>query len=118
MALVRYAPRSTFASWPELDLFSNRLSRVFCDARGSPEPTGPWIPAVKVAEVADALLLTAKLSGMNEDDIHVDMENNILTIHGEKREERAEKGEGHKFHVGERRSRLVSRRYNRRWQIP
>ena len=31
MALVRYIPKSTFASWPELNLVSNRLSRVFGD---------------------------------------------------------------------------------------
>ena len=50
MSLVRYTPRSTFASWPELDLFSNRLSRVFGNAWDTPEPTGNWIPAVNVEE--------------------------------------------------------------------
>ncbi len=103
MALVRYAPRSTFASWPELDLFSNRLSRVFGNAWDTTEPTGAWIPAVNVEEAADELLLTAELPGMREEDINVDIENNILTIRGEKREEREEEDEGHKFHVSERR---------------
>ena len=56
MALVRYTPRSTFVPWPELDLFSNRLSRVFGNAWDTPEFTGAWIPAVNVEEAADELL--------------------------------------------------------------
>ncbi len=107
MALVRYGPRSTFASWPEpwpdLDLFTNRLSRAFGNGWDTPEPTGSWIPAVNVEEAADELLLTAELPGMREEDVNVDIENNILTIRGEKREEHEEGDEGHKFHVGERR---------------
>ncbi len=103
MALVRYTPRSTFASWPELDLFSNRLSRVFGNAWDTTEPTGAWIPAVNVEEAADELLLTAELPGMREEDINVDIENNILTIRGEKREAHEEVDEGRKYHVWERR---------------
>jgi HSP20 family protein len=103
MTLVRYTPKSNFASWPELDLFSNRLSRVFGNAWETPEPTGAWIPAVNVEEAADELLLTAEFPGMQEEDINVDIENNILTIRGEKREAREEGAEGHKYHVSERR---------------
>jgi HSP20 family protein len=104
MALVRYGPKSAFGAWPELDLFSNRLSRVFGNAWDTPEPNGNWIPAVNVEEAADALLLTAELPGMREEDVTVDLENNILTIRGEKREERDEEGEeGTKYHVWERR---------------
>ena len=103
MALVRYTPKSTFASWPDLDLFSNRLSRVFGSSWDTPEPTGAWIPAVNVEETADELLLTAELPGTPEEDIHVDIENNILTIRGEKREAREEGAEGQKYHVWERR---------------
>ena len=102
MSLVRYTPRSTFASWPELDLFSNRLSRVFGNAWDTPEPTGTWIPAVNVEESADELLLTAELPGMREEDVNVDIENNILTIRGEKREAREGEGEGRRYHVWER----------------
>ena len=115
MALVRYTPRSTFASWPELGLFSNRLSRVFGNAWDYPQATDNWIPAVNVEEVADELLLTAELPGMREEDVTVNIENNILTIRGEKREAYqaggeagdaegdAEGGAEHKYHVWERR---------------
>ena len=103
MALVRYGPRSTIASWPDLDIFSNRLARAFGNTWDTPEPTGSWIPAVNVEEAADELLLTAELPGMREEDLNVDIENNILTIRGEKREEHEEGDEEHKFHVWERR---------------
>jgi HSP20 family protein len=103
MALVRYIPKSTFASWPEHGLFSNRLSRVFGNAWDTPEFTGVWIPAVNVEEAADELLLTAELPGMREEDVNVGIENNILTIRGEKREAREEGDEGHRYHVWERR---------------
>ncbi len=111
MALVRYTPRSNFASWPELDLFSNRLSRVFGNALNTPEPNGVWLPAVNVEESADELLLTAELPGMREEDVNVDIENNILTIRGEKREEREEGDEGSRYHVSERRYGSFHRRF-------
>ena len=111
MALVRYTPRSTFASWPELDLFSNRLSRVFGNGLNTPEPNGVWLPAVDVEESADELLLTAELPGMREENVNVDIENNILTIRGEKREEREEGDEGSRYHVSERRYGSFQRRF-------
>ena len=111
MSLVRYTPRSTFASWPELDLFSNRLSRVCGNAWDTPEPIGTWIPAVNVEESADELLLTAELPGMREEDVNVDIENNILTIRGEKREAHEEAGEGGRYHVSERRYGSFHRRF-------
>jgi HSP20 family protein len=102
MALVRYQPRSAFAAWPEFD-FSNRLSRVFGSAWDTPEPPGNWIPAVNVEEAADELLLTAELPGIREEDVSVEIENNILTIRGEKREAREEGADGQRHHVWERR---------------
>ena len=107
MALVRYAPRSAFASWPDLDLFSNRLSRVFGNTWDNTAPAGSWLPAVNVEEAADELLLTAELPGMREEDVTVNIENNILTIRGEKREAYEAGGEEgdeeHNYHVSERR---------------
>ncbi len=103
MALVRYTPRPNFTSWPDLDLFSNRLSRILGNTWDTPESTSSWIPAVNVEEAGDELLLTAELPGMREEDINIDIENNILTIRGEKRETREEADEERRFHVWERR---------------
>ena len=117
MALVRYIPKYTLASWPEHDLFPNRLSRVFGNAWDTPEFTGAWIPAVNVEEAADELLLTAELPGMREEDVNVNIENNILTIRGEKREAREEADEESRYHVSERRYGSFHRRFTPPWSV-
>ncbi|HAT18019.1 MAG TPA: hypothetical protein DCS76_09515 [Gemmatimonadetes bacterium] len=117
MALVRYTPRSTFVPWPELDLFSNRLSRVFGNAWDEPGLAGNWIPAVNVEESADELLLTAELPGMREEDVNVSIKNNILTIRGEKREAREGADEESRYHVSERRCGSFHRRFTLPWSI-
>ena len=117
MAFLRYTPRSTFAPWPELDLFSNRLSRVFGNAWHEPDLAGNWIPAVDVEESSDELLLTAELPGMREEDVNVNIENNILTIRGEKREAREEADEESRYHVSERRYGSFHRRFTLPWSV-
>jgi HSP20 family protein len=60
------------------------------------------MPAVSVSEAKDELLLTAELPGLTEDDITVELENNVLTVSGEKNEVREEDDEERKYHVYER----------------
>ena len=121
MALVRYTPQSNFTSWPDVGLFSNRLSRIFGDAGDTTAPSGVWIPAVNVEEAADELLLTAELPGTREEDINVDIERNILTIRGEKREAGEEVDEevddGHRYHVRERRHGSFHRAFTLPWSV-
>jgi HSP20 family protein len=59
-----------------------------------------WTPAVNVEETKEELKLTAELPGMDIDDIEIEVENNLLSLRGEKREE--EELENRKFHVWER----------------
>ena len=103
MAIMRYAPRRVVTPWSELAGLANRFPRLFDEPWDSPEPTGSWFPAVNVEEGEDELILTAELPGMGEDDVNLEIENNILTIRGEKREEREEGDEKRNFHVWERR---------------
>ena len=46
-----------------------------------------WNPAVDVVENKDNYVLKAELPGMNKDDVKITLENNILTIRGEKKNE-------------------------------
>ena len=48
---------------------------------------------------------------MREEDVNVDIENNILTIRGEKREAHEEADEGGRYHVSERRYGSFHRRF-------
>lgn len=60
-------------------------------------------PAADVMENSDAIRVTVELPGMTVEDIEVNLENNLLTISGEKQEERAESDRNTRWHVSERR---------------
>lgn len=106
MNLKLYAPRGPqFSHWPGFGTLNNRLGRLFED---QPEDrTTGWTPPVSVQETADAIVLTAEVPGLTLKDLTVELENNVLTVSGEKREapegEQADGVEGVRIHVSERR---------------
>ncbi len=59
-----------------------------------------WIPSMDVVENEKEFLVTVELPGMKKEDINVSMENNILTIEGERKSEKEEKNKT--FHRIER----------------
>ena len=61
-------------------------------------------PAVNVTENPASFLITAELPGLAADDVRVDFSDGILTIQGDKTQERTEKEDGTKYHIWERRS--------------
>src|SRR5262245_31556342 len=61
---------------------------------------GEWSPSMDVSETKDALLVKAEVPGMDSNDISVTIQENMLTVHGEKREEKEEKDE--RYHRSER----------------
>ncbi len=72
------------------------FSRMF-----DPEPSSAYLlPAVDIAETDDAYTVTAELPGMDEKDIDVSVNGDILTIKGEKRQEKEEKNKS--YYVSER----------------
>jgi HSP20 family protein len=100
MAITRWTYRNP---WRELDTLTNRLGQLFETDYPTPSTGGTWMPAVNVEESAGELVLSAELPGMKQQDVEVELENNILTIRGEKTEERREGEEGRRYHVWERR---------------
>jgi HSP20 family protein len=58
------------------------------------------VPELDVRESTDAITVEAELPGVDENDVTVTLANGILTIKGEKRQEKEEKGES--FHLTER----------------
>jgi HSP20 family protein len=104
MAITKYSSRRpTYAPWTDFEDVSNRLARFFDDSMFSPARSGAWMPPVSVAETADELVLTAELPGMKDEHISIDLENNVLTISGEKTETVSEGDEERRYHVYERR---------------
>jgi HSP20 family protein len=57
------------------------------------EPVG-WVPNVQIVESDAELLLTAELPGLQKNDVELAIENEVLTIRGEKREEKKEEKNG------------------------
>lgn len=104
MAIIRYPFRKpSYSSWREFDEPFNRLARMFDESSLPAGAASIWSPAVGISETNDQMVLTAELPGMSESDIHVELENNVLSISGEKTEEREEEAaEERQYHVWER----------------
>jgi HSP20 family protein len=49
-----------------------------------------WMPPVEVVETDTSIEVTAELPGMAKEDVDINLQNNVLTIRGEKREEKTE----------------------------
>ena len=96
--------RRTPAPLDEMAQMTNRLRRLFdtpFDLEWFPTPMG-WVPAVQVTENRDEILLSAELPGMTPSDVELFVEGNVLTLRGEKKEERTEDDEGRRVHLWER----------------
>jgi HSP20 family protein len=64
----------------------NRLFENSFDGR-SESSIASWAPAVDVHETENELVVTADIPGVNEKDVDVRVENNMLTISGERKTE-------------------------------
>jgi HSP20 family protein len=59
-----------------------------------------WAPATDIVETPEALTLTAELPGLDRKDVDISIDDGMLTIRGEKADDRTV--EGSKYHVVER----------------
>jgi HSP20 family protein len=55
--------------------------------------TSSWTPAVDVVEDKDTVKIVAELPGVKSEDVKLSIENQVLTIRGEKKQEAEEKTE-------------------------
>jgi HSP20 family protein len=75
-----------------------RLNRILDEAfAGLPFPeqggnilTANWVPATDISEDANTIQVTMELAGVEPDDVRISLENNVLTVRGEKRQEEEE----------------------------
>src|ERR1044071_9787956 len=73
-------------------LFSSSLTRDFGDEGLS---RGAWAPSVDIYENKDNIVLEAELPGMNREDFELTVENNVLTLRGERQFEKKDRSEEH-----------------------
>jgi HSP20 family protein len=94
MSITRYDPfRDLRALQDEVNrLFSSGISRGF-DDEGIVR--GAWTPNVDIYENKDNIVLEAELPGMNREDFELTVENNVLTLRGERRFEKRDEGDNY-----------------------
>jgi HSP20 family protein len=73
------------------------LSRMFREPYEGTGRVPVWSPAVDVSENKDGYAITVELAGANKDDVVVECHDNVLSIRGEKKDEREEKDEHRHF---------------------
>jgi HSP20 family protein len=82
-------------------MFENPFAPAPAFLAGMPQAIGV-MPPVEIAESATELTVTAELPGMDRADVHVELDGDLLTLRGEKREERKEGDEKSEYHLVER----------------
>lgn len=78
------------------------VDRLFDDFFGltpaKQEGSAPmWAPSVDISETADNFIVRAELPGMSKDNIDLEIENNVLSIKGERNFEKKDEGENYHF---------------------
>ena len=92
MALVRWDPIR------ELDSLQGDMNRLFDRFFEGRAPNGAgrrWVPAMDLVETGEDFVLRADLPGMSQGDVKIELEDNVLTVSGERKAENEEKGEGY-----------------------
>ncbi|HEX6729100.1 MAG TPA: Hsp20/alpha crystallin family protein [Pyrinomonadaceae bacterium] len=90
MTIVRYDPfRDLRTLQEEVNrLFSTNLTRAFGDDEGIGR--GAWSPSVDIFENKDQIVVEAELPGMKQEDFDLSIENNVITLRGERRFEKSQ----------------------------
>jgi HSP20 family protein len=91
MALIRWEPSR------ELGIIQNRLINSFFD---TPTPANGnafrrWIPAMDLVQTESSYLLKADLPGLSESDVNIELDDNVLTISGERKAEHTDRKAGY-----------------------
>lgn len=79
------------------DYFNNMLEQFLRPFEGEEEAsveTNLWSPAVDIKEKKDKYVVLADLPGVEKENIHISLEDNALTIKGERHYEKSEEKEG------------------------
>jgi HSP20 family protein len=101
MSLIHWEPAA------ELNTLQSEMNRLFNSVFYQPTANGrtsgaghSWIPAMDLVETADHYILRADLPGISDEDVSVQLEENVLTVAGERKPVNEHDTEG--FHRIER----------------
>ena len=92
MAIVRWNPETRTRTWDpfsELERLSQRIERLFEEMlpvrREDGQVERVWAPSVDVYETDRAFMVEVDLPGLKKEDVKITVENNTLTITGERK---------------------------------
>lgn len=96
MAVIRWEPAR------ELQSVQSEINRLFNTLFDTPTPasagpaTGPrrWIPPMDLVETEAEFVLTADLPGLSEADVTIELQDNVLTVAGERTSDHEEHRDG------------------------
>ncbi len=101
MAIVRWEPFGNVAS------IQDRINRMFDDvflragnAEMSESAIGAWKPAADIYETKNAVMIDIELAGLKKEDVNVEVNDNLLSIRGERKFENEENEDN--YYVRER----------------
>ena len=84
MTIVRWEPLRELSS---LQTEMNRLFNTVFDTPVANGGTRRWVPAMDLVETAEDFVLRADLPGMKQEDVKIELEDNVLTVSGERKSE-------------------------------
>lgn len=98
MALIRWNPAREVATFPS-DVFhmQREIDRMFDRFLGGSLMedgtafTSNWTPAVDITEHENEYVVKLEIPGVSKDDVKITLENNVLTVKGEKKQEKESK---------------------------
>lgn len=92
MTIVKCKPFKDLESWNPCkkfrllaDRFGPLFDEMFPFEKGSETHLSQWAPAIDIYESDDAIKISAELPGIDKKDVEITVENNVLTIKGEKK---------------------------------
>ena len=93
MTIVRWEPLREFST------LQNEMNRLFNTVFDAPAPAHGvarrWMPAMDLVETKDHFVVRADLPGLTEGDISIELEDNVLTLSGERKAEHEDRQEGY-----------------------
>jgi len=86
-AVVRFDP------FRDITTLRDEMNRLFSRAVGEGSGGSAWTPAVDIFETGNAIVLKAELPGLHAEDIDIEVDENVLTLRGERRfEDKVDEG--------------------------
>ncbi len=92
MTIMKWKPFKDLESWnpfKEFQLMAEKFSPLFDEMfpfeKNKESSLSDWVPAMDIYESDDAIKISAELPGLDKKDVEITVNNNVLTIKGEKK---------------------------------